>query len=216
MFMKKKILQLRFLLLPLLFLLAMVDQASAQSCNPQFSGQTCVGSAIDFKANSPGFDGWAWDFGDGFTGSQRDPNHVYQSFGTFTVSLTSTDSKGNFSPCTKTITVTIKPSPVAKLLIITPDQQCFNGNEFCFIDSSSPAPGSKIVRRTILFGDGAKYDKINPVRGDTICHTIIDKRGGKFDVIIELEDANGCISKVTLPDAFEVWPNLGIAISSNS
>lgn len=207
-------------MLPVLFLMGQVTTANAQTCNPKYTGSECVGAAISFTANSPGYNSWTWDFGDGnstsgTTPAHRDPTYIYSAPGTYKVKLTSKHTGGVFSDCVKEIDVTIKPSPVANLILINQQQQCFERNEFCFVDSSSPAPGSSIVRRTILFSDGAKYDKINPVLGDTICHNVIDPKGGFFDVTIELEDANGCVSKVKISNAIRVWPRLGVKITSN-
>jgi gliding motility-associated-like protein len=207
-------------LLPLLFVVGQVNLASAQSCNPKYTGAECVGAPISFTANSPGFNYWTWEFGDGNTSAgdqpaNRDPSYVYTAPGTYKVKLTANHTGGAFPDCVKEITVVIKPSPVANLLLINQQQQCFERNSFCYVDSSSPAAGSSIVRRTLLFSDGAKYDKINPSLGDTICHTVIDPKGGWFDLTIELEDANGCVSKVKITDAIRVWPRLGVKISSN-
>lgn len=206
--------------LPLLFLVGQVNEAAAQSCNPKYTGAECVGAAISFTANSPGFNFWTWEFGDGNTSSgaaaaNRDPTYVYGAPGTYKVKLTAKHTGGAFPDCVKEITVVIKPSPKANIQLINQKQQCFESNYFCLVDSSLPATGSSIVRRTLLFSDGAKYDKINPVFGDTICHTVIDPKGGWFDLTIELEDANGCVSKVKITDAIRVWPRLGVKISSN-
>jgi PKD repeat protein len=38
---------------------------------------------------------WSWDFGDGSTGSARDPSHLYTQPGTYTVSLTATGPGGS-------------------------------------------------------------------------------------------------------------------------
>jgi len=45
---------------------------------------------------------WFWDFGDGASSTQQNPQHTYQSFGTFTVTLIASD--GN---CRDTVTNTI-------------------------------------------------------------------------------------------------------------
>jgi PKD repeat protein len=48
---------------------------------------------------------YAWDFGDGTTSNLADPSHAYASSGTFTVSLTVTDSEGASTRATTTATV---------------------------------------------------------------------------------------------------------------
>jgi PKD repeat protein len=62
------------------------------------------------KFNSYLSGGWgpytfAWDFGDGSTSSEANPTHSYNSKGTYTVSLSVIDSRGNDDIATKEITV---------------------------------------------------------------------------------------------------------------
>ncbi|MBI1308057.1 MAG: PKD domain-containing protein [Bacteroidetes bacterium] len=210
------------LLLPLFLLVVQFNTADAQTCNPAYTGAECVGAPISFKANSVGYtvgsSTWVWDFGDsqsqsGTTANDRDPVHTYAAPGTYTVKLT---VSGTLPTCTKSITVTIQPSPVVNMILVKQKEQCFENNQFCFIDSNKAATSSStIVRRTLLFSDGAKYDKINPVAGEEVCHTVIDPKGGYFDLTIELEDANGCVTKTKISDAIRVWPRLGVSITSN-
>ena len=47
-----------------------------------------------------------WDFGDGTTSTEENPHHVYERPGTYTVTLTVTDSRGN--EATDTMQVTVK------------------------------------------------------------------------------------------------------------
>jgi PKD repeat protein len=44
-------------------------------------------------ANDP--TSWAWDFGDGGSSSAQDPEHTYQTGGTFTVTLTVSNDIGS-------------------------------------------------------------------------------------------------------------------------
>ena len=55
-------------------------------------------------------DSYAWDFGDGNTGSDQTPIHEYTSAGTYTVTLTVTDNQSATGTATDTITVTTPPS----------------------------------------------------------------------------------------------------------
>ncbi|MFO7587853.1 MAG: PKD domain-containing protein [Gemmatimonadota bacterium] len=61
----------------------------------------CSGLACEFSDASTDPDGtvtgWAWDFGDGGTSSDPDPQHVYATGGPYTITLVVTDDIGNVS-----------------------------------------------------------------------------------------------------------------------
>ena len=57
----------------------------------------------DRSTNSP--TGWAWEFGDGATATERNPTHVYLAPGTYTVNLTASNDHGS-STASRSITVT--------------------------------------------------------------------------------------------------------------
>jgi PKD repeat protein len=48
---------------------------------------------------------YAWDFGDGVTGTGRAPAHVYRSVGTYQVRLTVIDDRGAASSATTTVSI---------------------------------------------------------------------------------------------------------------
>lgn len=56
----------------------------------------CVGDQINFSDMSTGApDNWVWDFGDGNNSSAQSPSHAYTSAGTYTVTLTSSNTAGS-------------------------------------------------------------------------------------------------------------------------
>ena len=209
-----------YLLLPLWLLVGQANFSQAQSCNPTYqAGNECENVGISFKANAPGFNSYNWEFKDKTSGAvvgsskDRDPIFTFSKAGTYEVKLDASGVAGN---CSKTIEIVIKPSPIAVPILLTPNRQCFRGNLFCIVDSSTPAPGSQIVRRTYLFSDGAKYDAVNPGTGDTICHSVIDPKGGWFNLKIELEDKNGCVTEAYFDDFIQVFPKLGVSLLSDA
>ena len=48
---------------------------------------------------------WSWTFGDGGTSAQQNPTHAYTTAGTYTVSLTATNTTGASTPVTHSLTV---------------------------------------------------------------------------------------------------------------
>ncbi len=215
---KNKLKQLMYLVASFMMLLGQVNAAKAQ-CNPTYkTGNECVNEAIQFKANAPGFTTYNWEFRDAGgnlsgTSNDRDPLYVFEKPGTYSVTL---DASGVAGSCYSKMTVVVKPGPIARIIPISPRDQCFKGNRFCFIDSSTPAPGSTIIRCDVVTTDGARYSVLNPTLGDTICHTIIDPKGGWFGLKLELEDANGCVTEFYMDSAMHVFAKLGVKISSNS
>lgn len=73
----------------------------------------CMLTPVDFTDASVPLDGylsgWAWDFGDGTTNTQQDPQHAFTNSGTFNVNLLVSNNYG----CTGTITkpLIIHPLP---------------------------------------------------------------------------------------------------------
>jgi surface-anchored protein len=56
---------------------------------------------------------YAWDFGDGVTGTGASPSHAYSAAGPYTVSVTTTDSYGATASASKSIVVQADPGPTA-------------------------------------------------------------------------------------------------------
>ncbi|NNJ54564.1 MAG: PKD domain-containing protein, partial [Bacteroidia bacterium] len=212
--MKKSIIRGLFSFATLLMLIVSSYQANAQAvCNPiviDKSGNEvttatfCEDEQIQFKANSPGYTSTSvlWDFGFmGQTSDKADVQRAYSQAGVYTVTFTGVGPAGN---CNKTLTITIEESPDIDIELIDPDFQCFEGNNFCFVDKSTATTGSTIVGRTRIFSDGFK----DTTGTDTFCHSTQDPSGGFFDLFIQLEDANGCVSETTISDYFYVTPKL--------
>ncbi len=208
----------------LLLLSAMSYQASAQcsavvvdkSGNEVTSATFCENEPIQFLAKSPGYTTtilWEYDVvgGGDQNATQKDNQYAYSTAGTYTARFSGTGPAGN---CSNDIEIIIEPSPVINLLLTTPDVQCFEGNEFCFVDSCIATTGSTIDSVITIFSDGHK--EVTFAEGDSFCYSIIDPSGGFFDAVVQAEDANGCITKETLKDFFYVNPKLGVQFNNIS
>jgi PKD repeat protein len=127
-----------------------------------------VGTPIDFNgAGSSDPDGtivsYAWDFGDGGTATGATPAHTYAVDGTFTVTLTVTDSDGlSDSDATS---ATINPAggnnpPVANA---NGPYAGTEGNPVQFSSDGSADTDGVIVSYAWDFGDGATSTDANPM-----------------------------------------------------
>lgn len=113
----------------------------------------CAFQTIRFSDNSTGGDQWFWQFGDGGTSTQKDPGHIYQDTGFFSVKLT-VWSNG----CKDTLTIPnyiyIKP-PIAKF---TDSSSCNNKFTRWFTDKSIGA-----TSWFWNFGDGTNSTQKDPI-----------------------------------------------------
>jgi PKD repeat protein len=94
---------------------------------------------------------YAWDFGDGSTGTGVSPTHSYAADGNYTVTLTVTDSKGNVStPATATATVANLPPTATASDIMTRAGQTASMT----LSVSDPGPDDAPWAYSIDWGDG--------------------------------------------------------------
>ncbi len=99
---------------------------------------------------------WSWDFGDGSSSSDRNPDHSYQWAGNYEVGLTVMDSDGNHSTRTTTL-VSIKHAiPTASVLVITPRPYAV-GDTVTFQSTSSADPDHLV--RLLWESDGDTGDQ---------------------------------------------------------
>jgi PKD repeat protein len=72
---------------------------------------SCQNSIVNFQDISRGSNitKWLWDFGDGSTSSDKHPAHTFTKAGTFSVSLTVTNSKGQKHTSTQSIKIDKPP-----------------------------------------------------------------------------------------------------------
>ena len=104
----------------------------------------CIPGSIQFANNSSGGDTFLWDFGDGTTGTEFEPAHLYTDTGAFTVSMVMSDSYGCTVSDSTEITVFSIAPPVATINAVPPicpgtsvQVQASGGDSYAW----SPAPG---------------------------------------------------------------------------
>ncbi len=156
-----------------------------------------VGSLVTFDGSaSADLDGsivaYNWDFGDGNSGSGESAVHSYSSAGTFTVTLTVTDSGGLFDTATTTASIAIAP-----LLPIADPNGPYSGfeNEAVTFDGSrsSDPDGGAIRSWDWDFGDGGTGTGESP--------THIYVAAGTYVVELTVTDDEGQVSAIAMTTA---------------
>jgi PKD repeat protein len=128
---------------------------------------------------------FAWDFGDGGTSSDANPQHTYAAAGPFTATLTVNDGRGGTATATAAVTVTTQPpanrDPVA---VANGPYTGTAGEPIQFSSAGSSDPDNDPLAFAWDFGDGGKSLDPNPqhtyAAGSpfTATLTVSDGRGG--------------------------------------
>jgi trimeric autotransporter adhesin len=122
---------------------------------------------------------YAWNFGDGSTGTGAKPSHTYASGATYNVQLTVTDNDG----ATNTITqpLTVAPANIPPTAAFTSTSKNFTAT---FDASGSKDPDGTIASYAWNFGDNTTGTGVNPshtyAAGNTylVTLTVTDNSGG--------------------------------------
>ncbi len=157
-------------------------------------GNPGVGQQVFLDANAiqaaPGrtISRYHWNFGDGHFGSGVTESHRFERAGSFTITLTVTDSAGRTATASKDVTVGNTIAPRA-LFTVSPAQVLVNCRAF-FDGTVSPAtPGRTIVRYQWIFGDNQIVEgpRVERVFG----------AAGSYSVTLTVTDSNGATDTET-------------------
>jgi gliding motility-associated-like protein len=171
--MKKSTLIFSFAIFFCLFSKFSMGQASFIA--DHYSG--CDNVTVHFTDMSVGATSWQWNFGNGNTSTDQNPNAQYNTVGTFLVTLT-INGGSSF-----TDTIHVYQSPTASFTIDN-DTTCI-GHEFTFTSTSVPGTGT-LATYEWSFGDGQQDVGTN----STIPHTYT--LSGSFSVNLTVYDIYTC------------------------
>jgi PKD repeat protein len=152
-------------------------------------GTPVIGQAVQFNASAstaaPGrtLVGFAWNWGDGATGSGQLASHAYAAAGTYNVTLTIADDAGQSSTATQAVPVGLG-NPTAVLTLIKT-----GGTSIQADGSLSTASGSStIVSYTFIWGDGTQTVSATPVVSHTYPALVPPALSETFTVTLRVTD----------------------------
>jgi PKD repeat protein len=161
------------------FTFSPTSPATGQSVSFNGSGSTDSGATITQ---------YSWNFGDGGTGTGVSTTHSYANAGSYSVTLKITDSAGQTSTVSHTVTV-LKPGPVAAFTW-SPSAPV-HGQPVGFNGSGSTDATAAITRYAWSFGDGQSTSGSSA----TVSHTYT--KTGRYNVTLTVTDSAGFSSQVT-------------------
>ncbi|MBN8859454.1 MAG: PKD domain-containing protein [Sphingobacteriales bacterium] len=141
--------------------------------------------AVDFQSTTAGATSWEWDFGDGSTSGQQNPQHTYANTGKYDVKLTVTNALGCTFSTTKTGFVNITP-PTIKISNL-PSGGCVPLAISPVASASSP---DGIASYSWDFGDGSPV-----ATGTSPTHTYTTP--GVYTLVLTVSSNGGCTQPVT-------------------
>ncbi|RMG75742.1 MAG: PKD domain-containing protein [Bacteroidetes bacterium] len=152
------------------------------------------GNPFTFTDQSVNAVAWAWDFGDGTTSAQQNPNHTFTSFGDFDVCLVVTNALG----CTDTLCQAISIEPPNVNFNRSPVDGCAP-LQVQFTDAST-SPVDPIIGWQWNFGTGAAV----PPTSNQPTQSVTYPNPGTFAVTLIVVTQNGCTDTLRIDNAIRV------------
>ncbi|MES2139936.1 MAG: PKD domain-containing protein [Bacteroidota bacterium] len=183
------------------------------SFNP--NSAKCSGTAIIFSVPSPqGGATYAWNFGDGTTGSGTSVSHAFSALGNgntpFTVTVTATfTSTGCTATASTTVTVKKRPEAVLVDLVNTPEFINCNGGTFSL--SVGDGAVNTYTNYLISWGDGSTNytSTIPPSTSPGVPHSYSTL--GFKTILYTVTNSNGCTTTSTYSAFNGGNPQVGLA-----
>jgi len=190
------------------FLVLAIFKLQAQ-CYIVVKGLPCKNNPIQFSVTPNGTTNPSWNFNnEGFNNSSVNPTFTFSTIGSKTITYSCRLPNGQV--CNASTTIVIKDQPKVNLRLLNAPIQCYDNNQFCFVDSSMSGDNNYCIKTIkYLFSDGeliTRYGSKNaPVKMPfSFCKSYLDPQGGAYSLTVEIEDCNGCIIKQQLPFVMKV------------
>ena len=183
------------------FALLSNNAAVAQSPVANFSASPLAGCSplvvIFQDLSTGGAITWNWNFGNGNTSTLQHPTATYFTTGTYTVTLTVTNSAGS-NTITRTNYITVYENPIVSFNA-NKTSGCFPLN-VQFTDLSTGGNGNTNVSWLWDFGNGTTSTLQNPQNTYTTA--------GNFTVTLKVVNDKGCMKTITRPNYINVTPGV--------
>lgn len=88
--------------------------------SPTSGMKPLIARFTDTTKNSP--TSWQWTFGDGFSSTEQNPTHTYEDAGTYTVTLTATNTQGSGTKTLQDVITVTSPTTVPTEVPVTSSQ----------------------------------------------------------------------------------------------
>lgn len=170
------------------------------------ASQCLTGNSFVFtnsSSTSLGTLSYQWHFGNGGTSSSTNPTYAYLSAGVYSVKLIATSSNGCKDSITKTVAV--NPMPTVGFTINN-SNQCLNGNNFTFTNTSTIPIGSLTYFWT--YGNGGNS------AGQNSAITYLS--AGGYTVKLITTSNNGCKDSISLPVVVNPTPDVTFTVNNSS
>ncbi len=150
------------------------------------ASEGCVPFHISFRNISEADASYSWDFGDGGTSPEKEPEWIFNTPGMYRISLTLENGSGHTAVTYTTINVWPRPEASFEIL---PTDPSLPGDDITFINTSVGA-----TSYVWHFGDGEKSREREPVHKYSSY--------GKYTVSLVAVSENGCADSLSIADAF--------------
>jgi DNA/RNA endonuclease G (NUC1) len=192
------------------------EEAVESNTQPPFAaiagpaGAITEGTSATFDASSSldpngSIANYAWDFGDGSTGSGVSVSHTFTQDGAFTVRVTVTDGEG----LTDSATFVLNVTNVAPVVGTVPNATLNVGATYT-ASGTFTDPGADAWAATVHWGDGSAPEVV-PLSGHSFSLTHIYTAGGTYTVTIDIADDEASVSSTHTVTVEVPVPESGLA-----